>query len=125
MKYYTHTHEAKSRLSELDATIPNKVTDKEIEKEITESVSLEDLTFSEICVPLICSPKQGQFPGRAARSYPYLVGLKLADDLESETQIDILVGAEQYWNFATGGVIRGESGPATIHTKLGWVLSGP
>ena len=53
------------------------------------------------------------------------MGLKLADDLESETQIDILVGAEQYWNFATGGVIRGESGPATIHTKLGWVLSGP
>ena len=26
MKYYTHTHEAKSGLSELDATIPNKVT---------------------------------------------------------------------------------------------------
>ena len=25
----------------------------------------------------------------------------------------------------TGGVARGESGPATIHTKLGRVLSGP
>ena len=96
-----------------------------MEKEITESVSLEDLTFSAICVPLISSPVQGQFPGRAARSYPYLVGLKLADDRESETQIGILVGADQYWYFVTGGVICGESGPVTIHTKLGWVLSGP
>jgi hypothetical protein len=25
----------------------------------------------------------------------------------------------------TGGVARGESGPAAIHTELGWVLSGP
>ena len=71
-------------------------------------------------MPLISSPVQGQFPGRAARaprSYPYLVGLKLADDrTEGETQIDVLVGADQYWNFVTGEVIRGESAGA---------LSGP
>lgn len=35
-----------------------------------------------------------------------------------------LVGADQYWNLVTGGIIWEESGLTTIHTKLGWVLSG-
>lgn len=39
----------------------------------------ENLRFSLICVPLISSPVQGKFPGRTARSYTHLAGLKLAD----------------------------------------------
>ena len=40
-------------------------------------------------------------------------------------EVDILVGSDYYWELATGEVCRGSSGPIAIHTKLGWVLSGP
>ena len=68
---------------------------------------------------------QGQYLKHAVKSYPHLSNLQLADDCEGHAPIDVLVGADQYWNLVTGGVARGESGPAAIHTKLGWVLSGP
>ena len=40
-------------------------------------------------------------------------------------QIDALIGSDHYWQIATGKVIQRQSGPAAIHTHLGWVLSGP
>ena len=58
-------------------------------------------------------------------NYPHLAGLTLADDCEGEADINILVDADQYWNLVTGRLIRGDSGPSAIHTKLSWVLSGP
>ena len=85
----------------------------------------DDVTLSAICVPVISSPVQGQCPRQAVSNYPHLVGLTLADDCEGEADIDILVGADQYWNLDTGRLIRGDSGPSAIHTKLGRVLSGP
>lgn len=54
----------------------------------------------------------------------HLAGLTLADDCEGEADIDILVGADQYWNLVTYGLIRGDSAPTAMHSKLGWVLSG-
>ena len=39
--------------------------------------------------------------------------------------INVLIGADYYWQFATGNICRGISGPTGIETKLGWVLSGP
>ena len=85
----------------------------------------DDVTLSAICVPVISSPVQGQCPRQAMSSYCHLAGLTLADDFEGEADIDILVDADQYWNFVTGRLIRGDSGPTAILTKLGWVLSGP
>ena len=85
----------------------------------------EDVTLSAVCVPVISSPVQGQCPRQAVSNYPHLVGLTLADDCEGEADIDILVGADQYWNLVTGRLIQGDSGPTAIHTRLGWVLSGP
>ena len=35
------------------------------------------------------------------------------------------MGSDQFWNFATGAVKRGDSGPNAMETKVGWVLSGP
>ena len=37
----------------------------------------------------------------------------------------MLIGSDYYWELVTGRVIRGAQGPTAIHTKLGWVLSGP
>ena len=85
----------------------------------------DDVTLSAICVPVISSPVQGQCPRQAMSSYSHLASLTLPDDCEGEADIDILVGADQYWNFVTGRLIQGDSGPTAILTKLGWVLSGP
>ena len=37
----------------------------------------------------------------------------------------ILIGSDCYWDLVTGSVCRSGKGPTAIHTKLGWVLSGP
>jgi len=57
----------------------------------------------------------------------HLAKLDLADssDGESSWEVDMLVGSDFYWDLVTGGVSRGSQGPVAIHTKLGWVLSGP
>ena len=40
--------------------------------------------------------------------------------------IDMLIGYDYYWDLTTGETIRGKGcHPIAIHTKLGWVLSGP
>ena len=40
-------------------------------------------------------------------------------------EIDMLVGSNQYWRIVTGEVINQHNGPTAVHTRLGWVLSGP
>ena len=42
----------------------------------------------------------------------------------SDSQIDVLIGADHYWNFMTGEVKLGSKGPVAIKTILGWVLNG-
>ena len=42
----------------------------------------------------------------------------------SDSQIDVLIGADHYWDFMTGEVKRGSKGPVAIKTILGWVLNG-
>ncbi len=39
--------------------------------------------------------------------------------------VDMLIGADYYWQLVTGKISRGSDGPIAIHTKLGWVLSSP
>ena len=57
----------------------------------------------------------------------HLLGLELADsaDVSDVLEFDMLIGSDTYWDLVTGKIIRGRSGPTAIHTKVGWVLSGP
>ncbi|KAK3721424.1 hypothetical protein QZH41_008029 [Actinostola sp. cb2023] len=59
-------------------------------------------------------------------NYAHLEGLELADydNCDNGDGIDILIGADQYWNFVTGDIVRGDDGPTAISSKLGWLLSG-
>ena len=59
--------------------------------------------------------------------YAPLEGLELADpwDEDNGSCINVLVGSDFYWNIVTDDIIRGESGPTAIRSKLGWLLSGP
>ena len=77
-----------------------------------------------LVVPLICSPLMSQ---PISASGEHLVGLELADsgDARDALEVDVLMGSDWYWSLVTGRVIRGKSGPTAIHTKVGWILSGP
>ena len=55
-----------------------------------------------------------------------LAQLNLADISQDKMlEVDVLIGSDFYWKFATGEIIRGQSGPVAVGTILGWVLSGP
>ena len=54
--------------------------------------------------------------------------MKMADSstLGSTLDIDMLIGADYYWELlVTGNIGRGASGPTGIETRLGCILSGP
>lgn len=78
-------------------------------------------------VPTICEPLVSQPITTCVQSHPHLRALELADtsDENSSLPIDLLVGADYYWELVTGNTCRGEGGPTAIHTIAGWVLSGP
>lgn len=78
-------------------------------------------------VPLICEPLAAQPISICKERYDHLMGLELADNSDgvSEMGIDVLIGSDYYWEVATGRISRGQSGPIAVHTRLGWILSGP
>ena len=78
-------------------------------------------------VPVICEPLKSHSLSECIERYPHLNELEFADDHEglNEMQVDILIGSDHYWDLTTGRVQRGSDGPVAIHTRLGWVLSGP
>ena len=78
-------------------------------------------------VPTICEPVVGQPISACIERNPKFKELPLADcsDGSMPLNVDILIGSDNYWDLVTGGICRGEGGLAAIHTKLGWVLSGP
>lgn len=85
------------------------------------------LHLSLFVVPVICDPLVSQPISVCASQYPHLASLDLADEAEGNAnlEVDLLIGSDIYWDLVTGGVSRGTHGPVAIHTKLGWVLSGP
>ena len=80
-----------------------------------------------LVVPLICEPLSGQPVSCASERFPHLFGLEMTDTstLGDTLDIDVLIGADNYWQIATGNICRGISEPTRIETKLVWVLSGP
>ena len=57
---------------------------------------------------------------------PQFAGLELADwaDSDDRLEVDILIGADHYWELVTGKITKNTGCPTAIHTRLGWVLSG-
>ena len=83
-----------------------------------------ELNIHALSFPNICSP----IASRAVdvTEYPHLDGLVFADDnCEGDECIDILVGADYYYELVTGEVVKGECGPTAVYSKLGWLLIGP
>ena len=87
----------------------------------------ETLEIAALVVPLICSPLTSQPITTSGECHKHLLGLELADSADGDDilGVDVLIGSDWYWSLVTGRVIRGKSGPTAIHTKVGWILSGP
>ena len=86
-------------------------------------MSLSLYVVPTICrQPLVCQPISACVQQSEAFS-----GLDLADRSDGETglQVDMLIGSDYYWDLVTGSICKIEGGPTAVHTKLGWVLSGP
>lgn len=83
--------------------------------------------FKLFAVPLICQPVAAQLIKLCVERYNHLSPLDLADfsDGTAPMNVDMLIGADYYWELTTGVTSRGDAGPIAIHTRLGWVLSGP
>ena len=75
----------------------------------------------------ICEPVTGQSIEFAQNHYDHLKGLHLADknSYNHSLDIDILIGADHYWDFFGHNVVRGVSGPVALESRVGYVLSGP
>ncbi|XP_065182497.1 uncharacterized protein LOC135813325 [Sycon ciliatum] len=82
------------------------------------------VSVAAVAVPLISAPISRQFPTEVAESLAPFSTLQLADDCTGAANVDILIGADHYWEFTEGNVIRGSDTLVAIATKLGWVLSG-
>ena len=77
-------------------------------------------------VPLICSPLNYQAVQFAKQNHRHLADVVLSERASEENlPVDILIGADQYWNIANGEIRRGTSGPVAMNTKFGWTLSAP
>ena len=89
-------------------------------KTLSETIEINALSFPKICAPLPLKLD--------VESYPHLDGLEIADAsvvTDSSSEIDILIGADHYYNVVKDKVRRGNEGPIVFDTKFGWVLSGP
>ena len=87
----------------------------------------QSLKMSFLSVPLICEPISNQPVTFVCSNCSQFASLELADPCHGDEnlEVDILIGADQYYQLVTGEVIYQHNGPTAIHTKLGWVLSGP
>ena len=76
-------------------------------------------------MPTIFSPVSEQFIESAKNQYIHLNNIQLSDCNvnKSDSQIDVLIGADDYWDFMTGEVKPGSKDPVAIKTILGWVLN--
>ena len=59
-------------------------------------------------------------------NYPFLKNLKLADEGLHKENIDLLTGANFYWDIVDESLKSGNGvAPVAFGSKLGWLLSGP
>ena len=79
------------------------------------------MTTTAHVVPMICSPLNYQAVQFAKKNHDQLKDMNSLSECNPEENlvVDILVGADQYWNNANGEIKRGESGPVAMNTRFG------
>ena len=77
-------------------------------------------------VPLISGPISGQRVRIVKEECSYLQGLHLVDKGKGDSDIDVLIGADYFWDIVEGEIKRENNERLiALKSKLGWLLSGP
>ena len=86
----------------------------------------EDVNISALSFEAICSPVPSKV---SLHEHPHLLYLHLADcisgNMDSQDNIDVLIGSDYYWDIITGEVARGDDKLVAVSSKFGWLVSGP
>ena len=86
-----------------------------------EDVNIPALSFEAIC-SLVTSKV-------SLHEHPHLLYLDRADcisgNMDSQDNIDVLIGSDYYWDIITGEVARGDDKLVAVSSKSGWLVSGP
>ena len=81
----------------------------------------ESLSLTALVTPTICPPLKI----KAFKIPPELEGLKLADTPIGNSEVDILIGNDQYGHLITGKMIKtSNEAMIAIESKFGWLLAG-
>ena len=89
-----------------------------------ETAQEENIPIRVIIVPTIAAPL-ATYTGANVRELPHLKGLSLAQNVDdSPFTVDILIGADHYWDIVENEVVKGP-GPTAAKSKIGYLLSGP
>ena len=83
--------------------------------------------FVTALVADICQPVEQQTIEIAQKKFDHLKQLPLADSNPGNIplEIDVLIGADHYWDFILNRVVRGKHAePVAIASHLGYILSG-
>ena len=84
------------------------------------------LYLSGFSVPVVCGSVNGQKVKFVKSNYPFLKNFKLADEGLHTENIDLLIGADYYWDMFDGSVKRVNGlTPVALGSKLGCLLIGP
>ena len=77
-----------------------------------------------LAVPTIATPLQKKHY-RGISNLPHK-RLKLAQPVSGgNIEINMLIGADHYWDIIQDHIIRGKGGPTAMRSSLGYMLSGP
>ena len=77
-------------------------------------------------MPVICLPLNGQRIDIVKKQFPFLKELDLGDNGKGDSEIDMLIGEDFYWNIVAVEIKHcGNSDPIAVRSKLGWLLRGP
>ena len=90
------------------------------------AVGQQVIVIECLCSPFICSDLTNQSTKFVAKNYPHLKSLFLADTSpDGNKKIEVLIGADNYYRFISGNVIRGfPDQPVAVESVFGWVISG-
>ena len=81
------------------------------------------IQMKTLAFPVICSPVATRLD---INEIQHLEGLEFADEIDGRSEmIDILLGADYYYEVVTGEIIKGDTGPTAVASKFGWLLTGP
>ena len=89
-------------------------------------INSERIEVNALSVPKFCSALPSMVED--LKDYSHLENLELADHFDSDNDsdsVDMLIGADVYFEVVTGDIIRGNEGPVAVSSKFGWLLSGP